>query len=334
MKNTFRTIRSPFSVNYEVTPVCNLRCNFCFAESELKLRHPAIETVRQIIEELAAAEVFEIRLFGGEFFTYPEWLHTTRYAYERGMFLSFVSNGTLIKAETVHSLMQYGVRSGAISIHGPEEIHDRITGIPGSFRKAIAGLRFCLDGGLNITVLTTITQEGKNRIPELLTCLNNEGLVRPSLSYAVNRLCPFGRGKENWDRERISLDDYLNLFPVLDALSQEYGIETAFGDAFPHCLVNPKYHHLIQGCWQGTGFGHVNHAGEVRGCATSSGSYGNLLKTPLEKIWQGKQIRQFRKLQWLPKECQTCKDFCGGGCSASRLDEAMYSPDEFLENKT
>lgn len=329
--NRLRTTRSPFSVNYEVTPVCNLRCVFCFAESQCKLEHPKLDQVLRIIDELVKAQVFEIRLFGGEFFCYPHWKEVSEYAYKKGMFLSFISNGTLITSETVSTLVNYGVKGAAISIHGPEDIHEKITQIPGSYQKALRGLKACLDGGLNITVLTTITQTGKNRIPDLLADLDHNGLIRRNSFYVISRLSPYGRGKEDWENNKIPLVSYLELFPLLEKISSDYGIETAFGDAFPECLVPEKYHYLIQGCWQGTGFGHVSADGEVRGCATASGSYGNLLETPLEKIWQGKKLHEFRKLDWLPTGCKKCKDFCGGGCSASRPGDSMYSPDEFIE---
>lgn len=331
MKNHLRTIRSPFSVNLEVTPVCNLQCEFCLANAGCKLKHPSLEHVLRIVDEIRKAEVFEIRLFGGEFFTFPQWEEVARYAHKQGMFLTFVSNGTLITPEAVVRLIECGVNGGAISIHGPEETHDKITKIPGSYQRALVGLRACLDGGLGITILTTITQSGKYKIPELIKDLDNHGLIRESLSYAINRLCPYGRGKEDWDKNKISLSDYLGLFPVIEKIALEYGIETAFGDAFPYCLVPEKYHHLIQGCWQGTGFGQISWKGDVRGCSTTSGSYGNLFDTPLEKIWRGKGLREFRKLGWLPEGCQSCKDFCGGGCSASRPGDLMFSPDEFLE---
>lgn len=329
--NHLKTIRSPISVNYEITPVCNLRCEFCFAESECSLKHPSLDQVIRIIDELHNAGVFEIRLFGGEFFTFPKWKKIVEYANKKEIFLSFVSNATLITPEVVDILISNGIKSGAISIHGPESVHDSITKVNGSYKRAIRGLQACLDGGLKITVLTTITRKAKGRIPELFEDLSSKGLVRKTLSYGINRLCPYGRGKSDWDNSKISLEDYLLLFPLLEQISSKYGIDSVLGDAFPLCLVPEKYHYLIQGCWQGTGFGHISSSGDVRGCATAKGSYGNLLEIPLEKIWIGKEMRQFRKLEWLPKSCQTCEDFCGGGCSASRLGERMYSPDEFLE---
>ncbi len=331
MKNQLRTIRSPFSVNYEVTPVCNLRCEFCLANSCKRLRHPRLKTIFRIVDELARAEVFEVRLFGGEFFSHPQWAAVVEYIHAKGMFMSFVSNGTFLTPQKIAVLTRFGVTEGAISIHGPQDAHDAITGIPGSYVRAVRGLQACLDAGMKITVLTTITRGNKDRLPELIEDLAQRGLVRhDQVTYGVNRLCPYGRGRKNWEQRKLSLKDYLDLFPVLEQIASTYQIGTAFGDAFPFCLVPKRYHYLIQGCWQGTGFGHVSANGNVRGCSTAHGSFGNILKMPLEEIWQGADMRAFRKLEWLPKKCGSCKDFCGGGCSASRPSSQMYVPDEFL----
>lgn len=35
--------------------------------------HPPLKQAVSILEKLAEAEVFEVRLFGGEFFVYPYW---------------------------------------------------------------------------------------------------------------------------------------------------------------------------------------------------------------------------------------------------------------------
>jgi radical SAM protein with 4Fe4S-binding SPASM domain len=287
--------------------------------------------VKKVVDALARAEVFEVRFFGGEFFTYPQWPAVVEYAFKQGMFMSFVSNGTLLTPKAADTLLKFGITTGTISIHGPENIHDLITRKPGSFQRAVRGLRACLDAGLKITVLTTLTRRNKDRLSEMMISLSEQVLITESFSYGVSRLCPFGRGREDWENTKLSLQDYLIIFPVLEQIASQYGIATAFGDAFPLCLLDAKYHYLVQGCWQGTGFGHISWNGEVRGCATADGTYGNLLKVPLEQIWQGQAMTEFRQLKWLPVGCQTCSDFCGGGCSASRPSDKMYAPDEFLE---
>ena len=71
--NELRTIKAPITVNYEVTPACNLYCAFCYKESGCTLVHPPLNQVFEILNRLCEAEVFELGLFGGEFFFYPHW---------------------------------------------------------------------------------------------------------------------------------------------------------------------------------------------------------------------------------------------------------------------
>lgn len=325
-----RTLKSPFSVNYEVTPVCDLFCNFCFDGEISSLPHPPLKHVKNILGKIAEAEVFEVHLFGGEFFTYPQWKEVLKYAHGLGLFLSFVSNGTCITDNVVAVMKKYGIREGAISIHGPKRVHDEMTRVPGTYDKAINALEACLNEGFNITVLSTFTHDNKKHLRALLEDLSRRGLVRDNLVYAVSRLTPYGRAGVNWEQNRLSLQDYLDLFPLLESLSEDFGIGTTLGDAFPLCLVPKRYHYLVQGCWQGTGFGHICFNGDVKGCTVASGIYGNLLEQPLQDIWQGSKLRKFRDLEWLPDSCQKCNDFCGGGCAATRPTKLPYAIDEFL----
>ncbi|MDO8266064.1 MAG: radical SAM protein [Candidatus Saccharibacteria bacterium] len=329
--NQLRDLRSPLSVNYAVTDVCNLFCEFCLASACPLLNHPPLKKVFRILDELSRAEVFEIRLFGGEFFSYPYWEEVIRYAYEKGFFLSFVSNGTLIDDYKVKVMKECGVKGGAISIHGPKAIHDKITQHDDAYELAIAGLKACLDGGLEVCVLSTIIQDNKNSVLEMLADLNSKGLIRAGVSYATSRLNPFGRGTYDWDSKKLVLKDYFALFETLSQVEKTYGISASLGDAFPECLVPKKYRKFIQGCWQGTGFGSIGSNGEVKGCTVSDTVFGNLLETPLETIWQGPKLKEFRSLGWLPNSCQKCKTFCGGGCSASRISAKPYAVDEFLK---
>ena len=122
----------------------------------------------------------------------------------------------------------------------------------------------------------------------------------------------------------------MSIFPQLEKIRNELSILASFGDAFPLCLLPARYHDYVIGCWQGTGFGHIDHLGNVRSCSIAKGSYGNILETPLTEIWT-ERLAHFRSLKWLPKKCQECDNFCGGGCSASCYDGGMYAPDEFIQ---
>lgn len=327
-------LKSPISVNYEVTKVCNLRCNMCFAHDCEMPKHPSLETVFSILDAMAKAEVFQICLFGGEFFTYPYWKAVIVRARKLGFFLTFISNGTLIDDDVALFLRSNGVKSATISIQGLESTHEAITEIPGSFDKSLRGLRACLSAGLDMTVLTTLKKENIGQIYDVVSYIDSQGLIDPRhFAYGINRLAPFGLAREDWEKKRLSFDQYMSVLPDLERIEQDFGIGVSFADAFPLCLVEEKYHKYIQGCWQFTGFGHVSADGSIRGCAVAQGSLGNLLEDPLEDIWNCPTVKTFRKQEWLPNICKKCDFACGAGCTASSVCEGLYAPDEFLFEK-
>lgn len=324
--NELKTIRSPLSVNLELTPACNLMCEFCFVESCSNLEHPPLNRLFRIIDELRKAEVFQIKLFGGEPFFYPHWKEVVDYAYQKGMFLSFASNGTLLDREAACFLKARGVRYGSISIHGTKGVHDSITKIP-SYDEAVEGLRMCLEEGLGMTALLTLTQAHKGICVETVQTLLNLGLR--DFFFVANRLLPYGRSKKDWDARKLSFKDYLVVLNDLERI-RGLGVIATLADPLPYCRVPEKYHYLLGGCTNGTGFGNIDSKGNVNGCPAVEGSFGNLLETSLEEIWQGEEMGKFRSLCWLPDKCRRCDDFCGIGCSASRYGGGRYSPDEFL----
>ena len=136
--NTLTLIKAPISVNFETTQVCNLQCGFCFSNSATyHHKNPPLEQIKHVIDALAEAEVFEIRWFGGEFTALNGWEEVVGYAYDKGFFMAFVSNGTRMTRESAKCLARYGVTGGAMSVHGPEAMHDQVVCVPGAFRKTI-----------------------------------------------------------------------------------------------------------------------------------------------------------------------------------------------------
>jgi len=327
--NELVSLKSPISVNFEVSPVCDLACEFCFnAEMECKkLEHPPLKQATSILDKLAEAEVFEVRMFGGEFFVYPRWQEVLEYANALDFFLSFVSNGTHINAEVAKKLTANRIIGGAISLHGTKEIHESITGAVGSFEAAVNGMRVCIEGGIGISALYTLTKGNYQSVFSTCQWLKANGIEIDEIN--IGRLTPYGRAKSDWGQVKLSLYDYLSVFPQLERIRNELGILASFGDAFPLCLLPAKYHDYVIGCWQGTGFGHIDHQVNVRSCSIAKGSYGNILEIPLTEIWT-EQLSHFRSLKWLPVKCQECDNFCGGGCSASCYGGGMYAPDEFI----
>jgi len=301
----------------------------CFARKCQAPPHPSLDKLKMIINELTRAEVFEVKLFGGEFTFYPYWREVVQYLCERDFYQTFVSNGTLFDAESADYLVAHNILGGGISIHGTEAVHDLITQTPGSFRDATRGALTCIAAGLQISILYTLSRQNMNCIEDTIRCLLDMNILLAGGHFAIGRLCPFGQPPHIWETTRLSYNEFLAIFETIDRLSNCYPVTIVLGDAFPICRLPSKYHKYVTGCWQGTGFAHIESDGGVKACAILPKAIGNLLETPLTDIWDHELI-EFRSLSWLPKKCGTCQTFCGGGCSASNPCSTVFGPDEFL----
>ena len=346
--NSLTQIKSPLSVNLEVTAKCNLSCIFCFnatpvykeymrtstdkhndASEKLKLLESGVQTsvqeikkdrIFQIIDRLADAEVFEIRLFGGEFTIYKPWRDILRYAFKKNLFISFVSNGYLIGEEDAKLLSDCGVQDCTISVHGTPEVHDKVTRVDGSFSKAMDAIKVLTENGIIVTVAYTPVTENLSHVYVLVNQLATDHGVK---FFSISRLFSDDR------YARLGLPDYLNLLDQIERCHKELGVSISLGDSFPRCQVPARYWPYLAYCSQGVSFAQIDFNGNLKHCSATSKPIGNMLTDPLEQLWN-EQLQDMRSLMHLPKSCRICPIFCGGGCTVSRGVEHQFAPDEFI----
>ncbi|RJQ30402.1 radical SAM protein [Candidatus Parcubacteria bacterium] len=140
----------PLSVFIHVNSICNLRCKMCDAGQKdihstfyknLKGGTDAdmsIASFRLIIDKvkrfkpLIAIPVLEPML-------YPDLSEAVAYVTQSGLKSSVATNGTFLE-ERAEDLVNSGLSRIVISLDGTEKIHDRIRGVPGTFKKVINGI--------------------------------------------------------------------------------------------------------------------------------------------------------------------------------------------------
>jgi radical SAM protein with 4Fe4S-binding SPASM domain len=324
--NILATYRAPVSVNIEITEKCNVGCFFCFnAEKDYINAMPDTPTASRfdsltaILQTLAEHEIFEVRWFGGEFMMMTRWRELMKLAKELGFFQSFVSNGTIMKPEDIEVMSEIGITNGTISMHGPEEINDKIMQRPGSYKRAIANVDRMIAAGINVSISFTPNRSNLTVFESFGRYIVGEHGVS---SYGANRLFHSER------YENLGLKDYLYILERIAAMQND-GVPAFFIDAFPLCAVPTKYWQYIGGCSQGVTFAQIDYAGNIRNCSGLSVSVGNILSDDLREIWQ-ERLKESRQLGHLPLSCRMCPHFCGGGCIASRGTSENFLPDEFL----
>jgi MoaA/NifB/PqqE/SkfB family radical SAM enzyme len=138
----------PQTVSFTITNACNLRCRMCGQWSEegyiraqpAPLRHElGLPDWKRLIDELADHNLKSVLLRGGEVFQYPDILPLLEYLRSKGLFASIDTNGTRL-APFAADLVRLGNMHLTVSVDGPEEIHDSVRGVKGTFQRLREGL--------------------------------------------------------------------------------------------------------------------------------------------------------------------------------------------------
>lgn len=116
VKRTKRVFDSkPIAAHLFVTEKCNLSCRYC-TESNNKIPHPDLETVKCWIDKLHELGVIRIGIQGGEPLLHPDIIDIIRYIDQKGMGSSMSTNARLMTPELVADLHEAGLGSIHVSI--------------------------------------------------------------------------------------------------------------------------------------------------------------------------------------------------------------------------
>ena len=146
---------------YTVIPVwygCNSKCVICML-GRVKERLPGVDF--DLFKKLIAGIVNEgmcrrLILSGGEVTTFPHLERYAEFAADLGYFetIQIQTNGRRLSDEGyLGKLVNAGVNEFFISIHGPRETHDTLSGVSGSYEQAMEGIHN-LQGYPEVNVLT------------------------------------------------------------------------------------------------------------------------------------------------------------------------------------
>ena len=280
--NKIKSLTAPISVNFELTDRCNLKCFFCFCGTEAYQNSfspisdsEKIKNAKRILDILAKNNVFEIRLFGGEFSLLKNWKDIVEYAYELDFFISFVSNGTIFNEADIEFLIDKKITNCSISVHGLDDIHDRIVKVPASFKKASKNIKLLSDKGANVSVLFTPTKRNIFHFERFArTMIEKYGAA----SVGTSRLFQSDR------YQNLSLSDYRYLLSKVEKLQND-GLPVFFTGSFPFCKVPSKYWKYMSNCSQGMSFCQIDYLGNIKNCSSLSVNIGNIFQENLQNIW-------------------------------------------------
>lgn len=135
--------------------------------------------------------------------------------------------------QTVKEICQLGIKRVATSIHGSTSgIHDKLTGVKGSFINTLETIKLLADNGVSITVNSVMCAFNISDMPRISCLFEKKGIPIEKLTFTHY----FHHGNAFYhDELKFNVDDYAIV--ISDTLNRSitFSYEITFRD-FPLCL--------------------------------------------------------------------------------------------------
>lgn len=283
---------TPNLMSFAVTDECNADCEHCsFFDKvdKIKGKTLTLSQSQKLIKDAQELGVSVINFTGGEPLMrkdLPEIISavnkdlSTTLLFTNGWFLS----------ERAEDLKKAGLDSVLVSIDSADpEKHNAFRGTEGLFAKAMEGINSALSAGLSTGICCCMTPEAlKEGEFKKIIELGKKIEVHEVLFYDA---VPTGRYKQR--KDLIGSTDWIE---EMIKSAKVYNNDSRY----PGILIYPyTTSYRSVGCSCGVNYLYVTPYGDVCPCDFNHVIFGNILETPLYKIWDKMtSLDDFRSAKW------------------------------------
>lgn len=303
-------------IEVELTEACNLHCRFCYNScNPVTCSRPY-----EVLDAIAEAGALELILTGGEPSLHPEFFAILDYARDRFPRVMVQSNGTNFSdAAIFKELARRKPFCLNFSLHGPQNVHQELTKVPGSFHKTIRALNLAAGAGIRTAsnlVLTSLNTASDSLL-ETVRILASSGAREMTLT----RFIPCGTGKDALSLTLPAVE-FVQTLRILQEETARHGISLLLSNSTPACRLPEDLQYFCNRCSFGFDKFYVDVHGNLLTCGMSRVMLGNILEAPLRKVLESSLVhRQYLDGRHVPDKCRECTDYemCGGGCRAAGI---------------
>lgn len=152
--------RIPLNGGMDLTYRCNLRCLHCYAGPEPQgaaAGEMSTALATRVLDEAAAEGCLFLLLSGGEPLLRPDFADIYTHAKRLGMLVTVFTNATLVNDDVAALFARLPpVRVEATVYGATAATHDGITGVDGSFERALAGIDRLLGRVVRVALKTIV----------------------------------------------------------------------------------------------------------------------------------------------------------------------------------
>lgn len=332
----------PPLIIWEPTLACNFRCSFCGfygpggAKPNLKKEMPADEQYIMWHNILNSYKWYKphVGITGGEPLL-KDIRPTLELFKRRKISWSLTTNGYLL-GNYIKLLKQYNCSEIRVSLHGPEEIHNKTVGIEGAFQKVTMNIIQATNISIPVLINCVITNENVNHLEEMKTIAGlcgakirfqhleflTEGMKRAHKKFTEQHFgkdIPVNYGTTTLSKKNIPIVEQVVVF--YKNVLYEPNIQISWdGDVYPNHPFNVSseikdyyttFKPLSSYCYQPWGTARIDPYGNVYPCIHYH--FGNLKDKRFKAVWNGDKAKHFRKLLKKNKlfpGCMRCCKLC------------------------
>mgnify|MGYP001173971722 FL=1 len=312
-----KLLRSPASVQWELTPVCNHNCVHCYnywRNDPVPLTHPSVDYLK-IAKLITAACPVHVVFTGGEpLLVFDKTLDAAKYLVKKGVHISWNTNATLVTTEIAKEIAKLNASAFVSLPCGNAEICDKIVDVSGALDRIANGILHLLSERVPVSVNMVVSSYNIDEIFNTAKFANELGVQSFCLAPASR---PFGADAA-FDDIAPPSDVVTILCDQAMRIEKEIGMKVSLTGALPGCAFETERAFQRFAYNKSCTAGKISYAidayGNVKACARDSKVYGNILEDSITSIWE--RMDEWRDGSLLPSDCKKCKslNICHGGC--------------------
>jgi len=200
---------------------CNLACRHCWIEPDFspdrsKGKFLKLEWAKKAVVEAKPLGLQSVKLTGGEPLFHPQFREIVELIAQAGVDIIIETNGTLVDSGTARFLKDAGrVCFISVSVDGARaEIHESLRAVPGSFEKAIEGIRALAEAGFRPQLICTLHKGNVGEIEEVIALAERLGCS----SVKFNHVQRMGRGSRMHEENHgLSVEEIIRIYQRLES---------------------------------------------------------------------------------------------------------------------
>ncbi len=302
--------RVPLSGLLELTSRCNLRCVHCYLgpqerhwDAKRRSRELSLDQWRSILDEIAEAGCLYLGITGGDPMVHEHFPELYRHACERGMLVTVLCNGNLVRDSIIELFREYPPLDVEISLYGAtRETYEAVTKVPGSYVKCLNGVRKLLANGIPVQLKTVLMKLNGHELPAMRKIAEDFGVKLRVDSAIFPQLT---------DQDQAPLVQRLDPAEAIRLEMADPAIAKAWDDQVQRTAAPSD---SLYRCGAGvTGF-YIDPFGNVSPCIMTTHRRHSLLERSFASLW-ARELEQIKRTQ--PRE--------GYGCNSCEMQMACTS---------